>query len=91
MPLHLNTQADLEEAIHALVKQDPRLKPVFEIAERFADEMNLLACVQPRIVAIHVNPVNVVDGHEDDALARSHRDPIRRGALGSDASRRRRV
>jgi DNA-3-methyladenine glycosylase II len=32
MTLHLNTQADLEEAIVALVKQDPRLKPVFEIA-----------------------------------------------------------
>ena len=32
MTLHLNTQADLEEAIHALVKQDPRLKPVFELA-----------------------------------------------------------
>src|SRR5258705_406758 len=28
----LNTQADLEEAIHALVRQDPRLKPVFDIA-----------------------------------------------------------
>src|ERR1700733_4894897 len=32
MTLHLNTQADLEAAIHALVQQDPRLKPVFEIA-----------------------------------------------------------
>src|ERR1700759_891306 len=32
MPIHLNTQADLEEAIHALVKQDPRLKPVYEVA-----------------------------------------------------------
>src|SRR5712672_981745 len=32
MLVHLNTQADLEEAIHALVKQDPRLKPVFELA-----------------------------------------------------------
>ncbi len=32
MPLHLNTQADLEAAIHTLVKQDPRLKPVFETA-----------------------------------------------------------
>jgi DNA-3-methyladenine glycosylase II len=32
MTLHLNTQADLEAAIHALVRQDPRLKPVFEIA-----------------------------------------------------------
>jgi DNA-3-methyladenine glycosylase II len=29
MPLHLNTQADLEQAIHALVKLDPRLQPVF--------------------------------------------------------------
>src|SRR5674476_1224132 len=32
MTLHLNTQADLEAAIHTLVRQDPRLKPVFEIA-----------------------------------------------------------
>src|ERR1700738_1203668 len=32
MTIHLNTQADLEDAIRALVKQDPRLKPVFEIA-----------------------------------------------------------
>ena len=32
MPLHLDTQADLEDAIHALVKLDPRLQPVFEIA-----------------------------------------------------------
>jgi DNA-3-methyladenine glycosylase II len=31
MTLHLNTQADLEAAIHALVKQDPRLKPIFEL------------------------------------------------------------
>ena len=32
MTLHLSTQADLEAAIHTLVRQDPRLKPVFEIA-----------------------------------------------------------
>src|SRR3982750_423903 len=32
MTLHLNTQADLEEAIRALLKQDPRLKPIFEVA-----------------------------------------------------------
>jgi DNA-3-methyladenine glycosylase II len=32
MLIHLNSQADLEEAIHTLVKQDPRLKPVFEVA-----------------------------------------------------------
>jgi DNA-3-methyladenine glycosylase II len=30
MTLHLNTQADLENAIATLVKQDPRLKPVLE-------------------------------------------------------------
>jgi DNA-3-methyladenine glycosylase II len=32
MPIHLNTQADLEEAIHALVRQDRRLKPILETA-----------------------------------------------------------
>src|SRR6267154_1473424 len=32
MILHLNTQADLESAIHALLEQDPRLKPIFELA-----------------------------------------------------------
>ena len=32
MTLHLNSQADLEDAIHALLKQDPRLRPVFAVA-----------------------------------------------------------
>jgi DNA-3-methyladenine glycosylase II len=32
MLIHLNTQADLEEAVDALLKQDTRLKPIFEIA-----------------------------------------------------------
>ncbi|MGA7071216.1 DNA-3-methyladenine glycosylase family protein [Bradyrhizobium sp.] len=32
MTLHLNSQTDLEEAIRALLKQDPRLQPVFEVA-----------------------------------------------------------
>src|SRR6202011_43564 len=32
MIVHLDTQADLEEAIHALVKQDPRLRPILELA-----------------------------------------------------------
>src|SRR5271154_2907173 len=31
MTIHLNTQADLEDAVLALVKQDPRLMPIFEI------------------------------------------------------------
>jgi DNA-3-methyladenine glycosylase II len=31
MTLHLNTQADLEDATHALVRQDPRLKPILDI------------------------------------------------------------
>jgi 3-methyladenine DNA glycosylase/8-oxoguanine DNA glycosylase len=30
MTIHLNTQADLEEAVTALVRLDPRLKPVLE-------------------------------------------------------------
>lgn len=32
MTIHLETQADLEQAIHALVRQDPRLKSIFELA-----------------------------------------------------------
>jgi len=32
MIVHLNSQTDLDAAILALVKRDPRLKPVFEIA-----------------------------------------------------------
>src|SRR5712672_3967738 len=31
MTIHLNTQADLEDAVHALIKQDPRLKPILEL------------------------------------------------------------
>jgi DNA-3-methyladenine glycosylase II len=31
MTIHLQTQADLEEAIHALVKQDKRLQPILEL------------------------------------------------------------
>src|ERR1700755_3429104 len=30
MTIHLNSQADLDNAIHALVKQDPRLKAILE-------------------------------------------------------------
>jgi len=32
MTVHLNTQADLEDAIHALVRIDPRLGPVADVA-----------------------------------------------------------
>ncbi|WIG52640.1 MAG: DNA-3-methyladenine glycosylase [Afipia sp.] len=32
MTVHLNTQADLEDAVHALVRFDPRLGPVLEVA-----------------------------------------------------------
>src|ERR1700754_1386508 len=32
MTLHLNSQTDLEAAIHALLKLDPRLQPVFAAA-----------------------------------------------------------
>ena len=31
MTIHLNTQADLEDAVHSLVRLDPRLRPVFEL------------------------------------------------------------
>ena len=32
MTIHLNTQADLDAAIQALVRQDKRLKPILTIA-----------------------------------------------------------
>src|ERR1700723_2333356 len=32
MTIHLNTQADLDSAVHALVEQDPRLQPVLKLA-----------------------------------------------------------
>jgi DNA-3-methyladenine glycosylase II len=32
MTIHLKSQADLEEAIHALIKLDPRLQPIFGVA-----------------------------------------------------------
>ncbi len=31
MPIHLETQSDLEDAVHALIKLDPRLKPIFAL------------------------------------------------------------
>ncbi len=31
MTVHLNSQSDLEDAVHALVKQDVRLRPIFEL------------------------------------------------------------
>ncbi|ANW04519.1 DNA-3-methyladenine glycosylase family protein [Bradyrhizobium icense] len=31
MTIHLNSQSDLEDAVLALVKQDPRLKPILEL------------------------------------------------------------
>ena len=31
MTIHLNTQSDLEDAVIALVKQDPRLRPILEL------------------------------------------------------------
>ena len=35
MTIHLNSQSDLEDAIHALLKQDKRLKPIFEVTGIF--------------------------------------------------------
>ncbi|WFU17637.1 DNA-3-methyladenine glycosylase 2 family protein [Bradyrhizobium sp. CB3481] len=31
MTVHLNSQSDLEDAVHALVRQDTRLKPILEV------------------------------------------------------------
>jgi DNA-3-methyladenine glycosylase II len=32
MTVHLNSQSDLDDAIHALVKSDPRLQPILKVA-----------------------------------------------------------
>src|SRR5262245_14696029 len=53
-------------------------EPALELGERLAQEVAILADVQPRVVAVHVDPVDVLDPDEDRALARSNREPIRR-------------
>src|SRR6201747_3286329 len=97
MPLHLNTQAELEQAIRALLKQDPRLKPVFEIAgmpalrRREAGYAGLAAIVCGQQVstasaaAIWGRVSAAFDPFHHDALRKARADRL--GRLGLSAAK----
>src|SRR6266481_9596174 len=97
MLIHLNTQADLENAVHALLKQDPRLKPVFEVAgmpslrRREAGFAGLAAIVCGQQVstasaaAIWARVSAAFDPFHHDALRRARADRL--GRLGLSAAK----
>ena len=97
MTIHLNTQADLEDAVPALVKQDPRLKPVFEVAgmpalrRREAGYAGLAAIVCGQQVstasaaAIWGRVSAAFDPFHHDALRRARADRL--GRLGLSAAK----
>src|SRR3954469_20958622 len=97
MTVHLNTQADLEEAIHALIKQDSRLKPVFELAgmpvlrrrEPGYAGLAAIICGQQlstaSAAAIWGRVRAAVDPFHHDALRRARADRL--GRLGLSAAK----
>jgi DNA-3-methyladenine glycosylase II len=97
MPLHLNTQADLEDAIAALVRQDPRLKPVFErtgmpaLRRREPGFAGLAAIVSGQqlstasAAAIWGRVSAAFDPFDHDALRRARADRL--GRLGLSAAK----
>ena len=97
MILHLNTQADLESAIHALLEQDPRLKPIFELAgmpalrRRYPGFAGLAAIVCGQQVstasaaAIWARVSAAFDPFHHDALRRARADRL--GRLGLSAAK----
>src|ERR1700682_1651968 len=97
MTLHLNTQADLEQAIHALIKQDPRLKPIFEVAgmpalrRREPGFAGLAAIVSGQqlstasAAAIWARVSAAFDPFDHDSLRRARADRL--GRLGLSAAK----
>src|SRR5579863_1749025 len=97
MTFHLNTQADLEEAVHSLVKLDPRLKPVFERAgmpalrRREPGFVGLAAIVcgqqlsTASAAAIWARLAAAFDPFHHDALRRARADRL--GRLGLSAAK----
>src|SRR5580692_578447 len=97
MTLHLNSQADLEDAIHALLKQDPRLKPVFEktgmpaLRRREPGFVGLahIVCGQQLSTAsagaIWARLTKAFDPFHHDALRRARADRL--GRLGLSAAK----
>jgi DNA-3-methyladenine glycosylase II len=97
MTVHLNTQADLEDAIHALVKRDPRLKPIFErtgmpaLRQREAGFAGLAAIVcgqqlsTASAAAIWARVNGAFDPFDHRALVKAR--PGRLGRLGLSAAK----
>jgi DNA-3-methyladenine glycosylase II len=97
MTLRLNTQADLENAIHTLVKQDPRLEPVLKIAGMpalrrrepgFAGLAAIVSGQQLSIAsaaAIWGRVSTAFDPFHHDALRRARADRL--GRLGLSAAK----
>jgi DNA-3-methyladenine glycosylase II len=97
MLIHLNTQADLEDAVHALLKQDPRLKPIFELTgmpalrRREPGFAGLAAIVSGQqlstasAAAIWGRVSAAFDPFDHDALCRARADRL--GRLGLSAAK----
>ena len=97
MTLHLNSQADLEDAIRVLLKQDPRLQPVFAVAgmpalrRREGGFVGLahIVCGQQlstaSAAAIWARLTAAFDPFHHDALRRARADRL--GRLGLSAAK----
>src|SRR5271156_6916669 len=97
MTIHLNTQADLERAIHRLVERDVRLKPVFELTgmpalrQREPGFAGLAAIVcgqqlsTASAAAIWARISAAFDPFHHDALRRARADRL--GRLGLSAAK----
>jgi DNA-3-methyladenine glycosylase II len=97
MLIHLNSQDDLEDAVHALVRQDPRLKPIFEITGMpalrrrepgFAGLAHIVCGQQlstASAAAIWARVNRAFDPFEPEALRRARADRL--GRLGLSAAK----
>jgi DNA-3-methyladenine glycosylase II len=97
MLIHLNTQDDLDDAVHALVKQDPRLKPILEMTGMpalrrrepgFAGLAHIVCGQQLSTAsasAIWARISAAFDPFEPDALRRARADRL--GRLGLSAAK----
>jgi DNA-3-methyladenine glycosylase II len=97
MTLHLNSQADLEEAIHALLKLDSRLRPVFAVAgmpalrrrEPGFQGLAHIVCGQQlstaSAAAIWARLIAAFDPFDHDAVRRARADRL--GRLGLSAAK----
>ncbi len=97
MTVHLDTQADLEDAVHALVKQDPRLKVIFDVTGMpalrrrepgFAGLAHIICGQQlstASAAAIWARVSQAFDPFHHDALRRARADRL--GRLGLSAAK----